>query len=109
MYFDGRPSHVLNGFRLFRKVVNHEERICVKSEIQQIARNATNTTGFRASFKSGLQFTDGTPSRFYFLDEAHDYADLNVGDCVFATGTISISDHGILFMRISGNLERCSG
>ena len=85
------------------------ERICVKGEIQEIARNDTNTSGFRASFKSGLQWTDGTPSRFYFIDENHDYANLKVGDCIFATGTISISDHGIMFMRINGNLESCSG
>jgi hypothetical protein len=85
------------------------ETICVKGEVQEITRNDTNTTGFRASFKSGLQFTDGTPSRFYFIDENHDYANLKLGDCVFATGKISISDHGIMFMRIHGNLESCSG
>jgi hypothetical protein len=84
------------------------ERICVKGEVQEITRNDTTTTGFRASFKSNLQFTDGTPSRFYFIDEDHDYPNLHVGDCVFATGTISISDHGIMFMRVNGNLESCS-
>ena len=82
------------------------ETICVKGEIQEITRN--DTIGFRASFKSGLQFADGTPSRFYFIDETYDYADLKVGDCIFATGTISMSDHGIMFMRINGNLESCS-
>ena len=85
------------------------ETICVKGEIQEITRNDTNAARFRASFKSGLQFTDGTPSRFYFIDETHEYANLKVGDCIFATGTISMSDHGIMFMRINGNLESCSG
>jgi hypothetical protein len=85
------------------------ETICVKGEIREIARNNTNPTGFRASFKSDLQWADGTPSRFYFIDENHDYPNLKAGDCIFATGTISISDHGIMFMRIHGNLERCNG
>lgn len=82
------------------------ETICVKGEVQDIRRN--DTTGFRASFKSGLQFTDGTPSRFYFIDETYDYANLKVGDCIFAAGTISMSDQGVMFMRVNGNLELCS-
>jgi hypothetical protein len=85
------------------------ETICVKGEIHEIARNDTDSAAFRASFRSDVQWTDGTPSRFYFIDEDHDYANLEVGDCIFATGTISINDHGIMFMRIDGNLEGCSG
>ncbi len=85
--------------------------VCVYGKAVDITGNYNGSTGTRVYFKDGLPdgytWTDGKPSRFYFLDERVYYTDLETGDCVTATGQISVNDSGMMFMRIDGNLASC--
>jgi hypothetical protein len=87
------------------------ETFCVYGEVVEITGNTADSTGSRLYFQDGLPdgytWTNGSPSRFYFIDESYFYTDLRAGDCIFATGEIRINDHGVLFMWINGNLESC--
>lgn len=87
------------------------ETMCVQGLIRNITGNTANSTVTRIYFKSGLPegyvWTDGTPSSFYFVDEAYFYSDLKTNDCVAAEGAIRVNEDGILFMRIEGNLLTC--
>ncbi len=89
---------------------NVGENICVWGIVDNITGNTTNSGETRIHFRNlppGYTWTDGSPSSFYFLDESYYYSDLKVGDCVSATGFIRITNDGMLFMRINGNLQTC--
>lgn len=87
---------------------NVGETVCLWGNVAEITNNSGQ---FRVLFKSGLpdgySWTDGTPSRFYFIDENYYYTDVEIGDCVSATGILRVNQEGILFIRIDGNLQGC--
>ena len=89
---------------------NLGEMVCVQGLADGITGNDANSDKLRVYFRNlpaGYVWTNGTPASFYLVDETHYYTDLSVGDCVFATGKISINEQGDLFMRINGNLQKC--
>ena len=89
---------------------NLGEMVCVQGLADGITGNDANSDKLRVYFRNlpaGYVWTNGTPASFYLVDETHYYTDLSVGDCVSATGKISINEQGDLFMRINGNLQKC--
>lgn len=106
-----RPTEFdcLEWFRLSESLTG--KSTCVYGSITSITGNTETSPITRIYLRSGLpdgfEWTDGSPTVFYFVDEAYYYNDIAEGDCVAATGTISINDSGDLFMRIEGNLKTC--
>ena len=89
---------------------NVGEDMCVQGVVDEIAGNTASSAGVRIYFRNlpkGYTWTDGTPASFYFIDESYYYSALKVGDCVTANGLIRITNDGMLFMRINGNLQTC--
>lgn len=83
---------------------------CVQGVIDSITGNTATSPATRIYFRNlpaGYTWTDGSPASFYFIDETSYYPDLKTGDCVYATGSISINQDGMLFMRINRNLGSC--
>jgi hypothetical protein len=74
--------------------------ICVRGFADSITGN-TETSGM-----ARIYFRD-LPELFYFVDGSYYYPELSVGDCVSATGRISINEDNIMFMRIDGQLDAC--
>lgn len=86
------------------------KNLCVQGEITSVFRDIENNLITRIYFRSNLgevTFEDGTRMLFYFVDDTYYYKDLRNGDCVAASGTISINEGGVLFMRLNGDLRTC--
>ena len=70
--------------------------ICVQGLVNEVSGN-TETSATRIYFKDG----------FYIIDQDYHYPDLKVGDCVYASGIVRVTDKGAFFMQITGGLEGC--
>lgn len=85
---------------------NIGEEMCVQGYIESATGNTEYSAGTRIYFRNlpaGFTWSNSAPSVFYFIDDAHYYPDLRVGDCIYATGMIRINDRGELFMRIDNS------
>jgi hypothetical protein len=74
--------------------------MCVQGVVNSITGN-TETSGM-----ARMYFRD-FPALLYFEDDFHYYPNLSVGNCVSATGRISVNEYSILFMQLNGKLEAC--
>lgn len=75
------------------------ETLCVQGIPSSITGNAIDSPITRFYFRD-------LPDLFYFVDDEHYYRDLEAGQCVAATGTISVNEDDVLFMRID-SLQGC--
>jgi hypothetical protein len=85
------------------------QTLCIQGKITSITGNSIGDPMTRIYFENHLSAAAAgdRPTIFYFSDDSYYYTDLGKEDCVAATGTISINEDGILFMRIEGGLEKC--
>ena len=74
--------------------------MCVQGVVNSITGN-TETSGM-----ARMYFRD-FPTLLYFEDDFHYYPNLSVGNCVSATGRISVNEYSILFMQLNGKLAAC--
>jgi hypothetical protein len=87
---------------------NIGDSVCVYGYVTDIEGNDPNKAITRLWFRHLLLEDDTQLGPRYFLDEAHYYTDIEVGDCVYAIGRIRVNDGGMLFMQIDGNLRSCN-
>ena len=87
------------------------ETICVQGVADSIIGNTESSPMTRIYFRSNLPEgsvgTKGSATVFYFVDHGYYYRGLKVGDCVSATGRISMNEAGRLFIRLDGSLNTC--
>lgn len=87
------------------------DNVCVVGYIKAMVSDDSNSEVVRIYLKPNLprgyirKF--GAPKDFYFFDDSFSYTDLRIDDCITASGVLSINEHGILFMRLDGNLQKC--
>ena len=83
--------------------------LCIQGKITSITGNSIGDPMTRIYFENHLSpaAAGDRPTIFYFSDDSYYYTDIGKEDCITATGTISISDDGIMFMRIRGALGKC--
>ena len=84
--------------------------MCIQGIVDGISGNTVDSADLRIYFRNlpvGYTWKDGNPESFYFLEDSYYYPDLKVGDCVTADGFIRITNEGMLFMRLEGNLKTC--
>jgi len=74
--------------------------MCVQGVVDSIIGNTENSGLARIYFRNST-------AMFYLTDDAYYYPELQVGSCIASTGTIRITNDGILFMSINGDLESC--
>jgi zinc ribbon protein len=75
--------------------------MCVQGRVDSISGNTENSGMVRIYFRN-------TTAMFYLANDSYYYPNLQEGACVSATGTISVTDQGVLFMRMNGDLQGCS-
>lgn len=107
------PSLDLPGCILWYELRNQllGEDVCVVGYIKVMVRDDSHGDVVRIYLEPTLSRGDqrrmGAPKDFYFFDGAFTNTDLRIGDCINASGTLSINEHGGLFMRLDGNLQKC--
>jgi zinc ribbon protein len=74
--------------------------MCVKGFVDSITGNTENSGMARIYFRN-------TTAIFYFADDSYYYPKLTEWICAAATGAIRITNDGILFMKINGDLQSC--
>ena len=107
------PSLDLPGCVLWYELRNQlvGEDVCVVGHIKVMVRDDPGSEVVRIYLEPTLSRGDqrrmGAPKDFYFFDGAFSHTDLRMGDCISASGTLSINEHGGLFMRLDNNLQKC--
>lgn len=84
---------------------------CVQGIVDQISGNTENGDKTRIYFiniPSGYPSTNETPLSFRFVDDGYYYPDLQIGDCVYATGLLRITNEGEYFIDPDGKLQNCN-
>jgi len=74
--------------------------MCVKGVVYSITGNNETSGMARIYLKNSA-------SMFYFADDAHYYPDLKEGLCIASTGSISVNNSNVFFMRLKDGLQNC--
>lgn len=107
------PSLNLPGCVLWYELLDNlvGDDVCVVGYVKAMVSDDSNGDVVRIYLKPdlprGFIRRVGAPKDFYFFDDSFSYTDLKIDDCITASGQLSINEHGILFMRLDGNLQNC--
>ena len=87
------------------------DNVCVLGHVKAIVVSDPDSDAVRiylkANLPKGYRLERGAPKEFYFFDNAASYTEVKADDCMTASGTLSVNNDGVLFMRLDGNLEKC--
>ena len=107
------PSLDLPGCDLWYELLDNPvgDDVCVVGYVKAMISDDSKGDVVRIYLKPdlprGFRRRVGAPKDFYFFDDSFSYADLKIDDCITASGTLSINNDGVLFMRLDGNLLKC--
>jgi hypothetical protein len=84
--------------------------MCIQGIVNDIKGNSESdgtTQIFFTRIPKGYSGSAGEQTSFYVVDYTYFYPDMEIGDCVIATGLVRINKDGIYFINSNGNIERC--
>lgn len=77
------------------------DEVCVYGNVSQVGATNIGDGQFRIYFGRGIL-------DFFMVDVNYEYPDIKIGDCVSATGVIETDMNDVPFIKLKGQLIKCS-